>query len=85
MQSQGFITDNDDKFEDEDDEMALLTKRFRKFINSKKGGQRNCKRMKEEMSKRTKRDSSKKDPITWYESNKPSHIRTNYLLWEKKK
>lgn len=60
------IIDNDDESEEkQNEEIVLLIRRFKKFINSKKDGRRNFKRVREKLNKREKNDASKSDPITY--------------------
>lgn len=78
-----FTTYNEDNEKvEENEEMVLLAKRYRKFMNSKKGRKRNFKRVREVISKREKKrkekDSTKKDPITCYEFKKLGRIRMDY-------
>lgn len=62
-----YMQNDNESQEEEDEEMVLLAKRFKKFMNSKRNSRRNYKRVKEELSKIEKQDASKRDLITYYE------------------
>lgn len=71
--------------EDEDEKMKMLTRKFHRFMNRKRGERRNFQKMKEELGQREGGEHSKKGPFTCYECKKLSHIRNECSQLEKKK
>lgn len=67
-------TMDDEIDEEEEEKLAILTRMFYWFVNSVKGGKRNFKKVRDELSKQEIGEHIKRVPITCYKSKKSSHI-----------